>query len=298
MWHHCSQTAYTAVFDVAISQFPCQLLSIQCAKIVVIWRYSTMRIKSDLIWYSNDPCWQFTRIFPLFLDVPLLLAYWNQGSMAPCWFGMFLITLCVFVRTKVSARTGFFFALRTKEEHSALKTIRVDEALISEIYVLSKGREGGGEAPPIHVKVVNVASLWKAYTAAVWWCPGSLQEPKYTHRGKKRECQTAITSTIVFFNEHWCTVQWYFTFLVFWGRMTPSSQSLPEEKKAELSSINLAFRSSSCSPSGGSRELESPGAVIDTLLFGHRNRKLGSKARPHWREPGKKLSDYWWIYPL
>lgn len=75
-----------------------------------------------------------------------------------------------------------------------------------------------------------------------------------------------------------------FTFLVCWGRMTPSSQSLPEEKNAELSSINLMLRSSSCSPSEGSRESEWPGATIDTLALGHRNRKFGSKARPHWRQ--------------
>lgn len=37
--------------------------------------------------------------------------------------------------------------------------------------------------------------------------------------------------------------------------MIPSSQSLPEEKNAELSSINVLFKSSSCSLSGGSKEL-------------------------------------------
>lgn len=74
--------------------------------------------------------------------------------------------------------------------------------------------------------------------------------------------------------------------------MTPSSHSLPEEKKAELSFFNLSFSfslcflcsSSSCPASGGSRESAWPGAAIDTLAVGHRNRKFGSKARPHYRQ--------------
>lgn len=36
--------------------------------------------------------------------------------------------------------------------------------------------------------------------------------------------------------------------------MTPSSQSLAEEKKAELSFVNVLFDSSSCSLSRGSKE--------------------------------------------
>lgn len=82
--------------------------------------------------------------------------------------------------------------------------------------------------------------------------------------------------------KHYNYMLWViFTFLVSWGRMTPSSQRRPEEKKAELSSSSFTFKSPSCSLSGGSREPEPPGAVTDTLALGHRNRKLGSKARPH-----------------
>lgn len=73
--------------------------------------------------------------------------------------------------------------------------------------------------------------------------------------------------------------------------MTPSSHRRAEEKNAELSSSSVSSRSTSHWPPGGSREAAHPGAASDTLALGHRKRKLGSKARPHWRNgAGNKVS--------
>lgn len=132
-----------------------------------------------------------------------------------------------------------------------------------------------------YARVPNALSLWRSDCAAERWCRGSLQEPA---SGSQSETQPVWKTQ----NRYW---HLDLTFLVCWGRMTPSSQSLPEEKNAELSSVNLLFRSSSCSLSRGSKELAWPGATTETLALGHRNRKLGSKARPHWRKPEKRIMD-------
>lgn len=137
-----------------------------------------------------------------------------------------------------------------------------------------------------YARVPNALSLWRSDCAAGRWCRGSLQEPV------KRITEWDSTSPK---DPEPLLASWS-TFLVCWGRMTPSSQSLPEEKNAELSSVNLLFRSSSCSLSWGSKELAWPGATTETLALGHRNRKLGSKARPHWRQPEKRIMDVLYLY--
>lgn len=124
-------------------------------------------------------------------------------------------------------------------------------------------------------------------TAAVWWCPGSLWEPA----GKEMNKTDVNDGGKLLLNNLLEVIKTCLTFLVSCGRMTPSSHILPEEKNAELSSSSLLFRVSTCffsssssSSSWGSREPAWPGAVRDTLALGHRKRKLGSKARPHWRQ--------------
>lgn len=137
---------------------------------------------------------------------------------------------------------------------------------------------------PIYVKVVNTASVWRADTAAAWWCPDTAQEPAHRNRNW---CRNEIIKEMNQPQQDGVG-DLFGTFLVSWGRMTPSSQRRAEEKKAELCSSSISSRSSSCSPPGGSREAEQPGAASETLALGHRNRKLGSKARPHLRQIGKQ----------